>query len=412
MAARHNIAVIGAGIGGLAAATALVRTGHRVTLYEHFVQSRPVGSGLLLQPTGLAALDRLGLRARIAALGARIDRLHGITARGRIVFDLAYADLDPALSAIAVHRAALHGVLWDAFAASGATLETGRTIVGVDTGPAGRLFLLDGAGQNPAAQKHGPFDLVVDAAGTHSPLRAVVSGQSARAFVYGAVWANVIDIGLAPNTLAQRYVAARQMLGYLPVGRMTEDGPALAALFWSLKPTTHASWAADFPAWRAQATQLWPELGSVIAGLTGPEAFTLAEYQHFTARRPVRGPIVLIGDAAHATSPQLGQGANHALLDALALSDALNSAVDIASALAAYASARRAHVRFYQRASALMTPLFQSDSSLAATLRDVSFHRLSRFAYLRREMVRMLAGLKTGIFTSRDPARLAGMGLI
>ena len=222
MATGKDIAIVGAGIGGLAAAIALRRAGQRVTVFERFTAPRPVGSGLMLQPTGLAALERLGLREPMAALGAPIVRLHGVTDRGRTVFDLAYADLDPTLYALAVHRAALHGVLWDGFAASEAMLEGGRTIVGTDVQSGDRVGVIDAAGRMT-----GNFDLVVDASGVRSALRALVSRGKMRPFTYGAVWANVPDIGFAPHTLAQRYVAARVMVGYLPAGRMvTEIGRA------------------------------------------------------------------------------------------------------------------------------------------------------------------------------------------
>jgi 2-polyprenyl-6-methoxyphenol hydroxylase-like FAD-dependent oxidoreductase len=65
-----DIAIVGAGITGLACATLLSRDGHRVVVYERFDTSRPIGSGLMLQPTGLAALQRLGLRETIEALGS------------------------------------------------------------------------------------------------------------------------------------------------------------------------------------------------------------------------------------------------------------------------------------------------------------------------------------------------------
>ena len=365
MTAEREIAVIGAGVGGLAVAIALRQYGHRVTVFERFAESRPVGSGLMLQPAGLAALGRLGLRGRMEALGARIDRLHGITDRGRIVFDLAYADLDPSLHALAVHRAALHAVLWNGFAASGATIETGRTITALAARAGGRVGVVDAAGRG-----QGAFELVVDSSGARSVLRGVVTRDTARPFTYGAVWASVPDIGVAPHALAQRYVGAHVMLGYLPVGRVTEHGPQLAALFWSLKPSAYGAWKTGYAAWLQDVARLWPELGPMVAGLAGPDFFSLAEYQHFTARRPYRGAVALIGDAAHATSPQLGQGANNALLDALALADALRVKPDIEAALAAYAQTRRRHVRFYQMASAVMTPFFQSDSGIAAELRD------------------------------------------
>ena len=403
MAAGRNIAVIGAGVGGLSAAIALRTGGHNVTLFERFTTPQPVGSGLMLQPTGLAALRRLGLHHDITERGARIDRLQGVTDRGRTIFDLTYADLDPNLHAVAVHRAALHAILWDAFAGSGARLETGRDIRETAPCPDGRVALIDTVGRF-----WGTFDLVVDASGANSPLRAQVTNARARQFAYGAVWANVPDIGLAPRTLAQRYIGAHVMLGHLRIGRIRPGGPPLAALFWSLKPEEYDSWAARFDGWREDVARLWPEMTPILAGLTGPRDFTLAAYQHFTAPQPQRGAVALIGDAAHATSPQLGQGANNAMLDALALADAVSAHRDIGAALAEYARNRRRHVRFYQRASAVMTPFFQSDSRVAGGIRDATFHKMRHVPYLRREMVRTLAGLKTGLFTHADAAILAG----
>ncbi|MGL4290761.1 MAG: FAD-dependent oxidoreductase [Phreatobacter sp.] len=403
------VAVIGAGVAGLAVATLLDRAGHRVTVFERFDASRPVGSGLMLQPPGLAALDRLGLKSAIERRGARIDRLHGLTDRGAVIFDLGYADLDPSLHALAVHRGALHGVLWDAFAASGARLETGFAVDAVEEHAEGRISVVDATGR-----KAGPFDLVIDASGAQSRLRGHVTDARSTPYPYGAVWATVPDIGIAPARLAQRYVAARVMLGYLPIGTLAGEGPPLTALFWSLKPSQHVAWRTGFDDWRRQATRLWPELTPVVEALSGPDQFTLASYLHFTAWRFHRGRLVLIGDAAHSTSPQLGQGANHGLLDAVALADSLAETSDLPAALALYERTRRRQIRFYQRASALMTPFFQSDSRVFAWARDKTFNRMKYLPYLRREMVRTLAGLKTGLFAAATPAKIAdplGKGL-
>jgi 2-polyprenyl-6-methoxyphenol hydroxylase-like FAD-dependent oxidoreductase len=170
-----------------------------------------------------------------------------------------------------------------------------------------------------------------------------------------------------------------------------------------LKPEGHATWRSRFDGWRQEVETLWPELRRILHGFGGPDDLTLASYTHFTASRQSRANVVLIGDAAHTTSPQLGQGANQGLIDAVVLADALDRSRDLAAGLALFARVRRRHVRFYQYASAIMTPFFQSDSAVLAGLRDLMFDRMKIVPYLRREMVRTLAGVKTGLLTSRRP---------
>ncbi|MDB5315325.1 MAG: FAD-dependent monooxygenase [Rhodospirillales bacterium] len=167
----------------------------------------------------------------------------------------------------------------------------------------------------------------------------------------------VPDPGFAPGSLTQRYIAARVMLGWLPVGCATLGGPP-----------------------------------------------RVARYIQYSAPTPFRRPLVLLGDSAHATSPQLGQRANAALLDAMALADALKRCSDIHTALTEHGVTRRAYIRFYQMASRLMTPFFQSDSVTLARLRGRVFNRLKAMPYFHREMIRTLAGLKTGFFRYEDAA--------
>lgn len=389
-----RVAVVGAGVGGLANAILLSRLGHTVTVIERFFEPRPVGFGLMIQSPGLAALERLGLRAALEGLGHRIVHLHGMTAAGRTIFDLRYTGLSPDLYAVGVHRAALHRVLWDAFETCGATPRLGHEI------------------SNPTDPLLADADLIVDASGARSALRPFVSSAKIQPFPYGAVWASVPDIGIANGTLAQRYVAARIMLGYLPVGRRVAREPPMAALFWSLRPENYPAWQVGFDIWRNEAGDLWPELGPVLDRLAGPDDFTHAGYVHFTAPAPWRGNLVLTGDAAHATSPQLGQGANQALIDAVVLADALSAADTLNQALRFYAGARRNHVRFYQYASLLMTAFFQSDSRILPGLRDAFFDPMKRVPYLHREMIRTLSGLKTGLFESRTPGRIVNAAVL
>src|SRR5688572_27795888 len=107
-----DIAVAGCGIAGLAAALLLRRQGHAVTLYERFDTPRPLGSGLRIQPTGLAVLAELGLAAYIAACSAPIVRIHGCNTLRETVLDARYADLGaPGACGLGVHRASLFGML-------------------------------------------------------------------------------------------------------------------------------------------------------------------------------------------------------------------------------------------------------------------------------------------------------------
>ena len=226
-----------------------------------------------------------------------------------------------------------------------------------------------------------------------------MTSKTPRPFPYGAVWASVPDIGVHPGTLAQRYISARVMMGYLPVGARSSGGPPLAALFWSLRDDQYEPWRLRFDAWRDEARALWPALAPVVEALTGPDDLQHATYLHFNTGRPWRDNLVLIGDAAHAlTSPQLGQGANQALIDAVVLTDALSVAGDLAEACALYARTRRSHVRFYQYASWMMTPFFQSDSRSLGWMRDMMFNPMKRVPWLHHEMLGTLAGLKTGLF--------------
>src|SRR5690606_31396543 len=141
-----SIAIAGAGPAGLAAALYLHRAGHRVTIFERFEKPAPVGSGLILQPTGLTVLDDLGLLGDIVALGSRIDRLHGVDARsGRTVLDVRYRALPGGRFGVAVHRAALFGVLYRAVQREGIAIETGVEIDSLDTGEA--AVLSDGKGR-------------------------------------------------------------------------------------------------------------------------------------------------------------------------------------------------------------------------------------------------------------------------
>ncbi len=127
-----------------------------------------------------------------------------------------------------------------------------------------------------------------------------------------------------------------------------------------------------------------------------------ASYRHVTLPRCNVGPVLFIGDAAHGTSPQLGQGANLGLLDAHALSGALAETIDLGAALALFARRRSSSVRFYRQASHLLTPFFQSRLWPLGLLRDAFMGTACHVPGLRPMMATTLAGLRRGWLSSAE----------
>jgi len=360
----YDIAVAGCGPAGLAAALLLSRDGHRVRLFERFDAPRPIGSGLLMQPTGQAVLRRLGLEDRLLAAGARVERLFGrAMPSGRVVLNVHYAWLKGAHIGIGVHRAALFDLLHDAVRAAGIPIETGRTVTGSAPDGAGRrLCFADGESDR--------FALVVDALGAGSPLAPACGRQLA----YGALWASLAWPEGGPfdtAALEQRYVAARKMVGVLPIGRTVPGAPRQAAFFWSLRADQLEGWrAAGLAPWKAEVAALWPETVAFLDQIDDPAQLVFARYAHRTLPAPAEPALIHIGDAWHSTSPQLGQGANMALLDAWALAQGLREADGLEAGLDAAVALRRDHVRLFQALSILFTPAYQSDGLLLPFVRD------------------------------------------
>ncbi len=397
-----HIGIAGAGPAGLAAALMLSRRGHRVEILERFDAASPVGSGLMLQPTGLTVLNTLGLLQPMLVLGSRIDRLYGADAKsGRTVLDVRYDALAGGRFGLAVQRAALFNTLHDAVAAAGLPVKTGVTLTKVRMA-GGKAVMLDAQGHEAGA-----YDLVIDASGARSTLAAgSTAAPKVRELAYGAFWATLDSDGLNhdAHALVQRYDRAKVMIGILPAGRARMGERDRVAFFWSLKVAdADVIRQAGLDRWKARILDYWPNCAPLLDQISDWEQLTLARYAHRTMRPPVSGRIAFVGDSAHSTSPQLGQGANMALLDVAALSHALETAGDLDAALAAYAAARRNHVALFQLLSLLFTPFYQSDSTALAWLRD----RLVATVARTPPMQGLLASIVSG--TLIDPFKPAGL---
>ena len=387
-----SVGVVGCGTAGAATAILLARAGCDVTVLERVADPKPVGAGIILQPTGQAVLARLGLLDAIAARGARLDRLYLRTPRGRTLVNLEYAAIDPKWFGIGIHRGVLFHALY----------STAATEVAVQTGCDIRGLRRDGARAFVVAadrREHGPFDLVVVADGAISELRAA-AGTTTRdtAYPWGALWFVAHDHdGVFTRELHQVAHGARRLYGVLPTGLGHTGDVPVVGLFWSLEERALDAWrAGGLDAWKSEVAALDPRIGFVLDAIGSHDQVTFARYRDVHMSRWHDRGVVFVGDAAHATSPQLGQGANLALIDALTLADAIAAATSIDDALDAYSRARRRHLRHYQRMTRLLTPLFQSSSRVLGWLRDWTFPIANALPPLRNHMIRTMAGVSLG----------------
>lgn len=400
------IAIVGAGTAGLASAIFLARQGYAVRLLERVERLQPAGAGILLQPSGLAVLQRLGLLAECTALGAPVSRLYGTSCQGRVILDTRYHDWQPGSFGLGIHRGVLMTALLNAAQCAGVQVETGVTVSRFEQASGHvRLLRQSEAGDE---QPLGDFAALILADGTRSTLRAQMQiRQWSRPYPWGALWSMLpTSPATESGELRQWYRGCREMFGLMPTGCTHQAREnSLTSLFWSLPLNEHESWrSSGLGAWKNRVRSLAGEAAEAyLQQIDDPAQLTLAAYADVRMQRWNDGRVLAIGDCAHAMSPQLGQGANMALVDAAALADALGNAgdqhqhgLDWNAIFTGYGDARRDHLRYYRQASRLLTPLFQSNSNTLAVLRDIALMLARHNRFGRQHAVSTLVGARGG----------------
>ncbi len=355
-----RIVVVGAGIAGLATAVALQRRGHDVTVIEERTDTA-TGAGISIWPNALAALDHIGLGDAVRAAGGAVT---AGALRWRDGSWLRHPSAERIVKAlgeplVVVRRSALTDILAGALA--GGTVRNGVAVRELATTGAGvRITLSDSTTREAAA--------VIGADGTRSVVARHLNGALKNRYVGYTAWRGVAECAIDPEYAGEVLGPAIEF-GHVPLGpdrtywfateRAPEGERAPDGELAYLR-STFASWAEPIPA--------------VLAATDPADVLRNDLYDRDRARVWSRGPVLVVGDAAHPMRPHLGQGGCQGLEDAAILADFVDSADDLATAFARFAAFRRRRVRAIVRESALigrlvnLRPVFLSAAASRASV--------------------------------------------
>ena len=328
---RLRVVVVGAGMGGLTAALALRQAGHDVEIFDRVPALTAAGAGVSLWSNGVKVLGRLGLGAQLAAVGGRMERMCYRSKGGELLTDFSLAPLVSAVgeSPYPVTRTDLQRLLLDALGAD--VVQLGAECVALEQDDSGATACF-------ANGRRARGDLVVAADGTHSQLRSFVLGHAAARRYVGYVnwnglvpWASDLP---APDTWTT-FVGDHKRVSLMPVGGgrfyfffdvpLPEGAPA---------DTPERELARHFSGW-AEPVQ------ALIRSLEPQRTNRIPIHDIDPLPKLVRGRVALLGDAAHSSAPDLGQGGCQAMEDGWVLAEQLShSPRGVVDALLRYERAR------------------------------------------------------------------------
>ncbi|MGD1171729.1 FAD-dependent oxidoreductase [Mycobacterium seoulense] len=335
--------VVGAGVGGISVARGLLRDGHDVTVFERRPDVRAPGGAVTIWSNGEMVLRQLGVE--MDGAGQLLSTVRALTSTGRPLATLDVSAIADRLGAPVrmVPRRILLERLLDGFPADRIRCDS-HAIALAATPDGVRVEFGDGSSAEG--------DLLIGADGLHSMVRDSVGGRAAKPTGWCS-WQGLIRLAEIPNKdTALMVIGECGNLGLWPAGSSEVQ-------WWFDLP-----WSCDFvrpqrpiQTLRSHFTGWSDAVDRVLAALTDDD-LAPSPYPHFRHPMPPagRGPVTLLGDAAHTMPPTLAQGANQALLDTMVLCKALSDLQgngDVVSALRWYEKTRRRKVMAVSRVASL-----------------------------------------------------------
>jgi 2-polyprenyl-6-methoxyphenol hydroxylase-like FAD-dependent oxidoreductase len=371
---RARVLVVGAGIGGLVFARALERAGFEASLFERAPAFSPVGAGLLVQAGAMLALRRLGLDDAVFAGGSEVSLGMGLTSTGKVLKSTSMTFLKDEVGArvVAIHRAKLHEIFAGALERTKVSLA--KQCVGFDDDGAGvTLRFADGSSERGG--------LLVGADGIHSAVRRQLFGDEPPRYAGYTSWRGIAPRppGVEPGRVAEIW------------GRGLRFGFAAVdagSVYWFAVANAEEGGRDDDA--RKAVIERFRDFCEPVMALVEATPQERVFRTDICDRPPIaswsRGRVTLIGDAAHPTTPNLGQGGCMAIEDAVTLAHCLATSDSHEAAYAAYERLRVARTTRVVEASWKFGRIAQLEGTVSTALRNFAM-RLTPASVVKKQIL-------------------------
>jgi 2-polyprenyl-6-methoxyphenol hydroxylase-like FAD-dependent oxidoreductase len=348
-----KILIIGAGIGGLTAAIALRQAGFATDVFERAAELREVGAGIALSPNAMRALNYLGVMESVVERSTVLDAVTSYTSRGTIIGSLSTKQTD--LPSVSLHRAELQRVLASALPSD--CVHPGEELVSIENSDS-EVTAYFASGHSVSG------DVLIGADGLRSRARAQLIGDGKPIYRGYQCWRGVCPH--PPGSVLTETFGLGVRVGVVPIG---PRGTA----WWCT--ANEAESASDDPEGAKVKLLRWlgnwhQPIPAVIAATDPAAIIKTAIYDRASVKKWSNGRCTLLGDAAHPTTPNMGQGGCMAIEDAIVLTRCLSHYGDPAAAFQAYERLRYPRTTTVTRISRHYGSIGQWERPLAGWFRE------------------------------------------